>query len=264
MKKILILEDEPELAEMLAQAFHTIPAQTWVVLRGDFAMQQIREFQPDLILCDWMLPELNGLDVLRQLRRDGKLRQIPVLMVTAKSEPEDLILALEVGADDFVSKPFEWGVLLARARALLRRAEDRALVDASVDKLTHEANERILEKEGEVLLLGNLEVRPDFYQVRVNQESIDCTPSEYKLLIALLRMRGRVCTRDQLIQMVQGDGVSVVDRAIDTHVFGLRKKLRSAGELIETVRGVGYRVRYEFPDQPDKSEQRAYEISARS
>jgi two-component system phosphate regulon response regulator PhoB len=148
-------------------------------------------------------------------------------MVTARAHASDIVLGLEMGADDYLTKPFELPVFLARVRALLRRAKASSGVPSR--RLT----------------IGELSVDLDTYKVSCGKKELQLTPSEFKLLVALMRSQGRVLTREMLIDMVQGEGVTVVDRAIDTHVFGLRKKLGRCAELIETIRGVGYRIRTE-------------------
>ena len=175
-----------------------------------------------------MLPGASGVELVRVLR-DLK-RMEPVLMLTAKAEHADIIEGLEAGADDYVTKPFEASVLVARVRALLRRAS----------RMTETSEEA---RQVEVYRLGEVTLNTASYEVHRGASLIQLTPSEFKLLAALIKNQDRVLTRNQLIELVQGDGVAVVDRTVDTHVFGLRKKLGPSGDLIETVRGVGYRVR---------------------
>jgi len=146
-------------------------------------------------------------------------------MVTARAHTSDIVLGLEMGADDYITKPFEIPIFLARVRALLRRS-------ASGD-----------EEDTRVFSAGELSIHLDSYQVTCQGKDLALTPSEFKLLVALMRSQGRVLTRERLIDMVQGEGVTVVDRAIDTHIFGLRKKLGKCADLVETIRGVGYRIR---------------------
>jgi two-component system phosphate regulon response regulator PhoB len=173
-----------------------------------------------LLVLDWMLPEKSGLEILREVRRTFGHDQLAVLMVTAKGGSADLVMGLESGADDYLVKPFELSVLMARARALLRRTER---LDAQ-------------------LTLGALTLDEGAHEARLDGKLVPLTPYEFKLLVTLAQNQGRVLTRDQLIRDVQGGGVAVVERAIDTHVFGLRKKLGECADLIETVRGVGYRI----------------------
>jgi two-component system phosphate regulon response regulator PhoB len=171
-----------------------------------------------------MLPGTSGLELARRLRQASP--GAPVLMVTARTEAADIVAGLEAGADDYLTKPFEIPVLLARVRALLRRAQAAPA-----------------EAMPETLEVGGLRIDLRAHEVRCDGHPVALTHSEFRLLTALMRESGRVLTRQRLIERVQGQGVVVVDRAVDTHVFGLRKKLGACGEVIETVRGVGYRVR---------------------
>lgn len=218
--KILVVEDETDIRDLivlhLSREGHIVDSCS----NGSEAMQKIESTPYDLLILDWMLPEKSGLEITRQVRKSRSHDSLGILMVTAKSANADLILGLESGADDYLVKPFELSVLTARARALLRRTEKREpslkLGDLSIDEAAHEA--------------------------KIDGEPISLTPYEFKLLTTLAQNKGRVLTRERLIQEIQGSGVAVVERAIDTHVFGLRKKLGRCADLIETVRGVGYRI----------------------
>ena len=223
---ILIVEDEPEIRELIALHLRRCGFSTTEVSDASQALHAVEHMQPDLICLDWMLPGVGGIEFLKMLRMRDANAAIPVLMLTAKSEPEDIVAGLETGADDYLTKPFEPKVLQARVRALLRRFT--------------RGNEG---ERTEVLTIGNLEIDLRSYEVRVDGEKIHLTPSEFKLLSTMSAHVGRVLTRDKLIQEVQGEGIAVVGRTIDTHIFGLRKKLKTAGDLIETIRGIGYRVK---------------------
>jgi len=218
--RILVVEDENDIRELILlhveREGHIVDSCS----NGAEALKKIQENEYDLVMLDWMLPEKSGLEITKEIRKSSKHKDLGILMVTAKSSNADLIMGLESGADDYLVKPFELSVLMARARALLRRTD----------------------KKGEALELGPLTIDEDAHEARVNGEMISLTPYEFKLLATLAQNKGRVLTRDRLIQEVQGGGVAVVERAIDTHVFGLRKKLGESADLIETVRGVGYRI----------------------
>lgn len=222
--QVLVIEDETEIRELISLLLlrqgHRVQ-QCASALEG---LEHLRAEDFDLIILDWMLPSMSGIDFLKALDRG----RIPVLMVTAKTEPQDIVAGLEAGADDYVTKPFEPGVLTARVKALLRRARPAPA-----------------ENRPEILRIGEITINTATYEVHVQGEPVHLTPSEFKILSEMMLSKGRVLTRDHLIEVAQGEGISVTGRTIDTHVFGLRKKLGSQAEWIETIRGVGYRVRAE-------------------
>jgi two-component system phosphate regulon response regulator PhoB len=230
--RILLVEDEGDIRELIRLRLEREGYAVTEAGDGEIALQLLTGGGEafDLHLFDWMLPRMSGLELTRTLRAAPLASRAPILMVTARNEAADIVAGLEAGADDYVTKPFEIPVLLARVRALLRRAAAPAVSAGAAS-------------EGLRLEAGALRLDLGAHEVRCGDELVALTPSEFKLLAALLQNQGRVLTRQQLIDLVQGVGVSVVDRAVDTHVFGLRKKLGACGELIETVRGVGYRVR---------------------
>jgi two-component system phosphate regulon response regulator PhoB len=181
-----------------------------------------------LFVLDWMLPGLSGVEIVDRIK--SKNPGASVLMVTAKTEPQDIVSGLEKGADDYMTKPFNPSVFIARVKALLRRSQVQAAPAT---------------EEGEVSLLG-LKINFKSYEISYNSEPLHLTPSEFKLVGALVQNQGCVLTREQLIENIQGEGINVVGRTIDTHVFGLRKKLGEWGDRIETIRGVGYRVKVDI------------------
>ena len=217
--KILVVEDEKDVQDLMVLHLKREGYETLSVENGEDALRLLTENQYDLVVLDWMLPGLSGLDVCKSL--NGKL---PVLMVTARADTADIVLGLEMGADDYITKPFEIPVFLARIRSLLRR------VTISKDSETQQFE------------IGQIRLNMESYEVSCAGKPVTLTPSEFKLLAGLLRNTGRVLSRDKLIEMVQGQDVAVTDRTVDTHVFGLRKKLGDCGNVIETIRGVGYRV----------------------
>jgi len=223
--RILVVEDEDDIRDLISLHLKREGYGVDLASDGEEGMGKLSSESYDLLILDWMLPGMSGLDITRSLRADKNMQALPILMVTARMEAADIVLGLEAGTDDYVTKPFEIPVLMARVRALLRRSG------------------RVTEVLEEMIQLGSLVIDSKAHEVKCEGTTLSLTPSEFKLLVALVQNRGRVLTRDQLIDCVQGSGVSVVDRAIDTHVFGLRKKLAGCSELIETVRGVGYRVR---------------------
>jgi two-component system phosphate regulon response regulator PhoB len=205
--RVLVVEDEEDIRNLIVMHLGREGHEVQSCMNGRDALNLLKKEKFDLAVLDWMLPEMSGVEVIRELRKISDHDAIAILMVTAKATNADLILGLEAGADDYLVKPFELSVLTARARALLRR----------------------MEKKETSLELGPLVIDEAAHEARLSGQLISLTN------------KGRVLTRDQLIAEVQGD-VAVVERAIDTHVFGLRKKLGECGDLIETVRGVGYRI----------------------
>ncbi len=226
-KQILVVEDEADIRELielhLIKDGHTVETTG----NGTEALQLLKIKQFDLVVLDWMLPESSGIEIAREIRKFKDHSKLGILMVTAKSNETDIVAGLDSGADDYLVKPFELTVLLARVRALLRRSGARG--------------------EAKSLTIGNLRIEEETHEAFCGSEQIQLTPYEFKLLLTLALYKGRVLTREKLISEVQGEGVAVVERAIDTHVFGLRKKLGECADVIETVRGVGYRVSVKNP-----------------
>lgn len=223
---ILVVEDEKEIRELMA--LHLL-RQGYKVKEcasvGDaFSALDVQSFK--LVILDWMLPGASGIDFLDNVKKAPAVSP-SVLMVTARSEPEDIVTGLEKGADDYLTKPFDPGVFLARVRALLRRREQANKADS------------------EVWNLDGLILNQRTYEVTLGGAAVHLTPSEFKLLATMILNQGRVLTRDQLIENIQGEGINVIGRTVDTHVFGLRKKLGLWSDRIETIRGVGYRIRVE-------------------
>ena len=220
--RVLVVDDEPDLVELvrfnLKEAGYEIDA----ARSGREALALLRRRPPDLLILDLMLPDVSGTEICRQVRSDARLAGIPVLMLTAKSEEVDRIVGFELGADDYVTKPFSPRELVLRVRALLRRASG--------------------EGEGaEILEQATVRLDVDRHRCQVDGADIDLTAKEFRLLETLMRRPGRVMSRERLLDEVWGTDITVTARTIDTHLKRLREKLRGAGPLIETVRGVGYR-----------------------
>ncbi len=224
--RILVVEDEADVRELILLHLQREGYQPDSAANGEEALGLIEKGAYSLFVLDWMLPRLNGLELIRMLKKSPQAAT-PILMVTARVEAADIVLGLEAGADDYITKPFEIPVLLARIRALLRRI--------AYPSATAAASERVQ--------IGALEIDLAAHEARCSGEMMQLTASEFKLLTALAQNRGRVLTRDQLIDQVRGEDVSIVSRAIDTHVFGLRKKLGPCADVIETIRGIGYRIK---------------------
>lgn len=228
--KIALIEDEPDILEVME---YNLQREGYAVLSrtdGEEGLDLVRKEAPDLVLLDLMLPGLDGLEVCRRLKADPLTRSTPVIMVTAKGEESDIVLGLGMGADDYVTKPFSPKELVARVKAVLRRGplrEDRG------------AGERI-EREGLVVDAGR-------HEVLVKGKAVPFTATEFRLLRFLASHPGRVFTRDHLLSRVIGEDAVVIDRNIDVHVRSIRKKIGPHRDLIETIRGVGYR----FQDVPE-------------
>jgi two-component system phosphate regulon response regulator PhoB len=230
--RILIVEDERGLTQTLSWYFNREGYETLVAHDGQEGLRKAQALLPDVVLLDIMLPGLGGLEVCRELRAGERTRDIPIIMITAKSEETDQVVGFGMGADDYVTKPFSNKVLLERVKALLRRVEGQA-------------------EAGDVV--EHLGVRIDRIRHRVtcDQKPVELTPTEFRLLECLLRQPGRAFTRGQLMDAAIPDGSIVLERTIDVHVKTLRQKLAKAGgsaDLIETVRGVGYRFREAEPE----------------
>jgi two-component system phosphate regulon response regulator PhoB len=225
--KILVVEDELEIRELISLLLLRQGHAVQHCDNGKQAFELLKTNPFDLVVLDWMLPQLSGIDFLKSVQIE-KIKT-PVLMVTAKAEPQDIVQGLESGADDYITKPFQPSVFVARVKALLRRSQGSSEAAKKSDELD----------------FGNLKINLASYEVICCSEKIHLTPSEFKILSTMALNQGRVMTRDQLVEIVQGEGISVTGRTIDTHVFGLRKKLNECSEWIETIRGVGYRIRTE-------------------
>jgi len=227
--KCLIVEDESAIRELLALILVREGYQVQTLGSPTAALQLIESSQFDLMIVDWMLPEMSGVDLIKTIRVKGN--SIPILMVTAKVQAEDIVMGLDAGADDYITKPFDANVLKARAQALIRRSQMR-LEQAKLSR-----------KEPIIYELGEIKVNTAAHEVFVGGKLIHLTPSEYKILVEMLQNVGRVLTREFFMSKVQGEGIVVTGRTIDTHVFALRKKLGLYADHIETIRGVGYRIK---------------------
>lgn len=219
--RILTVDDEEDIQELLRYTLEREGYEVTGALTGEEALEGARANPPGLILLDLMLPGVNGLEVCRRLRAGSATRRIPIIMLTAKGEEEDIVRGLELGADDYVVKPFSHKVVLARIAAALRRAGEDATAS--------------------ILKIGDLTLDRERYQVSLGGKPLELTQSEFAILTALMAKPGKVMTRRQLISDIRGGEITVTDRSIDVHVTALRKKLGRQGERIVTVRGVGYR-----------------------
>jgi len=226
---VLLVEDEAQLARLVARELEAAGYRVRHAVDGNAALRQFAEEAPDLVVLDWMLPGLDGLEVLRRLRQSSP---VPVLMLTARAEEVDRVVGLEVGADDYLTKPFGMRELVARARALLRRHE-RLQEMLAADRA----------EGGPALRFGPLELDPAAHLASLDGEPLDLTRTELGVLHLLLRNRGRAFSRAYLHDAVWGEPSFEGDRSVDNSILRLRKKLGALGEAIETVWGVGYRLR---------------------
>lgn len=223
--RILIVDDEPDLLELVR--YNLVKAGYGVVMAksGEEALARLSTEHPDLVVLDLLLPGVDGLEVCRTLKRNPQTAAVPVLMLTAKSEEADIVTGFELGADDYLTKPFSPRVLLARVKALLRGKSRQTLAEDVV--ITHR----------------DLVIHPGRHEVLVQGRAITLTPMEFRILHVLARRPGWVFTRSQIVARVQEDSAMVTERTIDVHMVSLRRKLGPCGTEIETVRGVGYRFR---------------------
>lgn len=220
---ILVVEDEEAIQELLRYNLNREGYSVQEADTGESALQLAQEKQPNLILLDLMLPEIDGLEVCKQLKSDTRTQHIPIIMVTAKGEEADIVTGLELGADDYITKPFSPRVVVARVRALLRRSRQE---DPS---------------PAETIQVQDLLIHPGRHEVLVDGQPVSLTHTEFQVLHLLARRPGWVFTRYQIVDAVHGDDYAVTERSVDVQIVGLRKKLGTAGKYINTVRGVGYR-----------------------
>ncbi|MCK4538353.1 MAG: response regulator transcription factor [Candidatus Krumholzibacteria bacterium] len=220
---ILVVDDEEDIQELVS---YNLEHNGYKVTRadtGEDAVKLARDRSPDLVLLDLMLPGIDGLEVCRILKQDDRTSGIPIVMLTAKGDESDVVAGLELGADDYISKPFSPKVMLARVRAVLRRVENPQPGKDSV------------------ITIKDLVIHPGRHEVKVKGKQVSLTSTEFLMLHQLARRPGWVFTRQQLIDVARGEDYPVTDRSVDVHIVGLRKKLGPLGKLIETVRGVGYK-----------------------
>jgi len=223
---LFVVEDEPDLSDVLRFNLEKAGYAVEVFGRGDTALEAIRRRPPALVLLDLMLPGIDGLELTRMLQRDPATARVPVVMLTAKGEEVDRIVGLELGADDYIPKPFSPREVVLRVRAVLRRREGGET-----------------QEPGNVLQVGALRLDPEAHRVTVRGKEVSLTATEFKLLERLMARQGRVQTRSQLLSDVWGYSEDVDSRTVDTHVRRLRRKLGAEASRIETVIGVGYRLR---------------------
>ncbi|RKY76153.1 DNA-binding response regulator [candidate division KSB1 bacterium] len=221
--KILIVEDEPDISELIVFNVEQAGFKTITAGSGETAIKKTRTDKPDLIILDLMLPGIDGIDVCRLLKADTGTKEIPIIMLTARSEDSDIVQGLDTGADDYITKPFSPDVLTARIKSVLRR------------------NRKESKNDDRITIFNEIKVDPVRHRVEADGKRIELTLTEFEILHMLIRNPGRVYSRDEIVDKVRGDNYPVTDRSVDVQIAGLRKKLGSAARYIETVRGIGYR-----------------------
>jgi two-component system phosphate regulon response regulator PhoB len=231
MEKILVIEDDKDIAELIEFNLRAENYRVEAVHNGREGLQRAQKGLPDLILLDLMLPDLGGLEICKELKRSKQTKHIPIIMVTAKGGEVDKVVGFELGADDYLAKPFSTRELTLRVKAVLRRTQGKG-------------QERGVETQ-----FGMLSVNPDKYEVKVRGRFVKLTALEFKLLKYLFEMKGRVATRDMLLDRVWGYDSELNTRTVDTHIKRLREKLGEAGKYIETLRGTGYRFVDVIPNE---------------
>jgi two-component system phosphate regulon response regulator PhoB len=224
-QRILAVDDEEDILELLKYNLSRDGFTVRCATRGEEALRVVREEKPDLVLLDLMLPGTDGLEVCRLLKGNPETQAIPVVMLTAKGEEADVVAGLELGADDYITKPFSPRVLVARIKAVLRRPRDGVGDEAAP------------------MTVGKLTIDPRRHEVKVKGRPVDLTHTEFRILHFMARRPGWVFTRYQIVDGAQGGDVAVTDRSVDVHIVNLRKKLGPCSDYIETVRGVGYRFK---------------------
>jgi len=221
--KIVVIEDEPDIVEVMCYNLQREGYQVSSTTRGDEGLELVRNQSPALVLLDLMLPGMDGLTVCQQIKSDPLTRSTPIIIVSAKGEESDVVIGLGLGADDYIAKPFSPREMLARVKAVLRRGPLQE----------EQQKDRIVAKD--------LVIDPSRHEVRASGELVRLTATEFKLLHQLASQAGRAYSREQLLNRIVGEGVVVVDRNVDVHIRSVRKKLGELGDMIQTIRGVGYR-----------------------
>jgi two-component system, OmpR family, phosphate regulon response regulator PhoB len=221
--RVLIVDDEPSIADVLAYNLTKENLEVAIAADGQSALSRAQSFQPELVVLDLMLPIMDGLQVCRQLRSDPRTKNTRILMLTAKGDETDEIVGFNLGADDYVAKPFRIKALIERIKALLRRPRVAA------------------EDDAKAIEVGPLRIDRVRHAATLSSQDLQLTPTEFRLLWTLARQPGRTFTRNELLDCCRGEDANSMERTIDVHVRALRKKLDAIAECIETVRGVGYR-----------------------
>lgn len=228
--KILMIEDDTDIAELVEFNLQKEGYLVYLCNDGEEGIKQAQQLHPSLIVLDLMLPTIDGLSICRRLKANISTQNIPIIMLTAKSEESDIVVGLEMGADDYITKPFSPKELIARVRAVLRRP--KATTEQNTPPSQHEQRK-----------VGPISIDEERHEVYLNSLPLQLTLAEYRLLSALTSRPGRVFTREQLLEKITGGEAYVIDRNVDVHIRAIRKKLGEEADFIMTVRGVGYKCR---------------------
>jgi len=224
---IYVVDDEEDILDLVE---YNLEKERFLVERfttGEDLLNKVKDEQPDLILLDLMLPGMDGLEVCKTLKKESEYQSIPIIMLTAKGEESDIVTGLELGADDYIPKPFSPKVLIARVKAVLRRKD-----------ITRE-----IPSDSDIVKIHDIIIHPGRHEIKLEGKPVDLTYTEFGLLYYLAQRPGWVFTRYQIVDALRGENYPVTERAVDVQIVGLRKKLGKAGKYVETVRGVGYRFR---------------------
>ena len=224
---VLVIEDEPDIRELVEFNLKKYDYNVLLANNGEKGLNDARSYEPDLILLDLMLPGIQGIDVCRVIKSDENIKSIPIIILSALGQEGDIVLGLEAGADDYVSKPFSLDVLNARIKTVLRRYSNKDDDDRN-----------------RILLIQNIKINPRTREVAIDGKLVSLTYTEFQILHLLMVHPGWVFTRYQIIDKIRGENYPVTDRSIDFQIVGLRKKMLGKGNLIETIRGVGYRFQH--------------------
>ena len=224
---VLVIEDEPDISELIEFNLKKYDYSVILASNGEKGLKDARHYEPDLILLDLMLPGIQGIDVCRVIKSDENIKNTPIIIISALGQEQDIVLGLESGADDYVSKPFSLDVLNARIKSVLRRY-----------------HEKYVEGGNRILLNQNIKINPRTREVVIDGNLVSLTYTEFQILHLLMAHPGWVFTRYQIIDKIRGENYPVTDRSIDFQIVGLRKKMMGKGNLIETIRGVGYRFQH--------------------
>lgn len=249
-KHILIVEDDTDIQQLVSYNLIRAGYNVTCADSGEQAFDDLADESFDCVLLDLMLPGVSGFDVCRHIRKqeEGGQFEVPIIMLTAKGEEEDIVAGLESGADDYITKPFSPKVLVARVKAVLRRADEK--------------NTEVDQAGPGVIAIHNITIDPGRHEVRLGEEPLQLTMTEFGILTFLAKKPGWVFTRQQIIDSVRGYDFLITPRAIDVQIFGLRKKMKEAGKMIETVRGIGYRLKSNWDEASDEKADEKADLKA--